>query len=754
MPAVGSRRLLIWIAIAIIALDLVFFSGASNFLASPQSRVLDQVIILMSVAAFGVAAWRGAVDVRSPLVLPGIAWIAANVIATVTSARPANSLEGLALLLLAAPAYLFVRSVVWTGWIRPRLDGLVIAATAVFAGAYLLQAGGQWLAWWSVIGPSVPPLRPGDVGLTVGTVNAVSLYLELLAPIAIWLSWTRWRRPEPTIALALLSLVALIVTGSRGAWLGVAFGAGMLVSLVWWDRGRPLPRLPSSHGGRLATIATAGFGVLLLVVLAPVLLTRLAGGDAGRFELWTAAWGMFIASPLGGAGPGAFPDVRPGWPISEPNLAILTTSHNSVLQVLAEVGVVGAISAIWLVATLVRVTVRSIHAAADPDERALRQVCAATLLAVGVHSLVDTQFHLPAILILLFHVIARLDPPPDAVSERRPRAAIAGMAGAVVVGAALLIPIDIAMIQAVAGNEALAKDDAPAALDLFRSAAVTHELGPYRLGEALAAARMGDLGSARVALGRLVALQPLSFVTASQASVAAAPGERAALLEHLRTLGPYDATASANAAVLRYPDDRSGALSDLTDAMLGALPLIYSERPSSLFDDELWNQARHDAILSAGTSSPAYAASMAIMVNEDDLADRFRSDVEDGTPDARALDLLEASLATPSPPGTHLPAALAILRDEPKSQSVQWTLWTLGFAAGDQSIIDAVSKVSVAEFFGTPLPPVELVTDGRPDADFSLRLPRYPMSANGRNGPDRPYLAGMVTIEPVYRPGR
>ena len=758
MPAVGFRRLLIWIAIALVALDLAFFSGASNFLASPQSRILDQVLILLSIAAFGIVAWQGALDVRSPLVLPGLAWIVANVIATILSARPANSIEGLALLLLAAPAYLVVRGVVWTDWLRPRIDLLVIASALTFAIAYLAQAFTQWLSWWSVAGPSVPPLRPGDVGLTVGTVNAVSLYLELLSPIAIWLSWTRWRRSWFTATLAAVSLVALVVTGSRGAWLGVALGGALLAVLVWQDQGRPLPRPPRSPGSRAAAVTAGGVALLALIALAPVLLARLAGGDAGRFELWTAAWGMFIASPLGGAGPGAFPDVRPQWPISEPNLAILTTSHNSVLQVLAEVGIVGAIAAAWLLVTLARMTIRAIRAAPGRDERILRQVCTATIAAVLVHSLVDTQFHLPAILILTFHVIARLDPPPTQPRPDRPRLAIAATGATVVLGAVLLIPIDVAMVQAAAGNEALAKDDAVAARDLFASAASVHELGPYRLGEALADARLGDLDGTRAALDRLAALQPLSFVTASQAVAATAPSQREVLLTHLRALGPYDATASANAAVLRYPDDRLGALQDLTDAMLGAPTLIYSERPATLFDDDLWGQAQRDAIEALGAESPVYATVAATLSGRDDLAGWYKSAVAVGSPEARALDLLAKAVrqspGDPTATASTRDAALALLREAPESALVQWVIWSMGFATVDQPLIDAVVALSIPAFFGTPLPPMELVVDGRPDADYSLRLPRYPMSANGRNGPDRPYLAGMVTIEPVFRPGR
>src|SRR3954451_4886039 len=174
---------------------MLFLTGASNFLAAPQSRILNQVIVALVGLAFIVAAARGRIPVRSPLVLPGLAWIAATAVSSALAVRPTISVEGLALLLLATPSYLLVRALLADERFRRRVDWLVIAAATVFVGAYLAQAFTQWISWWSVAGPSLPPLRPGDVGLTVGTVNAVALYLELLVPTAVVLSCVRWRRP-------------------------------------------------------------------------------------------------------------------------------------------------------------------------------------------------------------------------------------------------------------------------------------------------------------------------------------------------------------------------------------------------------------------------------------------------------------------------------------------------------------------------------------------------------------------------------
>ena len=124
------------------------------------------------------------------------------------------------------------------------------------------------------------------------------------------------------------------------------------------------------------------------------------------------------------------------------------------------------------------------------------------------------------------------------------------------------------------------------------------------------------------------------------------------------------------------------------------------------------------------------------------------SAVADG-PELRALDLLATAIAGGE---VHVETARALLRDAPGSAGVHAVLWMLAFRIESQPLIDAVKAVSVPISFNVPIPPMELVTDGRVDADYSMRLPRWPMAAAGRNGPKRPYIDGFITIEPVYRP--
>jgi O-antigen ligase len=746
---VQSRRVLLWAVMALVAVDLVFFSGASNFLASPQSRILNQVLVFGAMVAFGVAAWRGSVDLRSPLVLPGVAWIVATTLTGLLSLRPAASLEAVALLLLAAPAYLVVRAALAEPWLRERLDWLVIVATTVFVVAYLLQALTQWIAWWSVAGPSVPPLRPGDVGLTVGTVNAVALYLELLAPVAVWLSWTRWRSRRFTIPFGILAVLAIVVTGSRGAWLGALVGGALLALFIWSDAGRPRPARI-----RQSPIVLAAAAVLIVgaaIVVGPLLLTRLLSGDAGRFELWNAAWSMFTSDPVSGVGPGAWPGLRPLTHISDAVFAVLATSHNSVLQVLAESGLIGAAAAAWLVVAIARVGWRAIQVAPTPAERRLREICLASLLSAAAHSLVDTQFHLPAIVLLTMHLVARLDPAPavsaTSVAARRARPALAAASAVVLVGAALLVPIDLAMIRAQSGNGALDRGDAATAATDFDAAVGLHDLPAYRLGQALARAGLGDATGAAEALARMDAAEPFTFVAAERATLAPA-SDQGQLLERIEADGPYDATATLAAAILRYPGDPSAAAADLAGVMAAVPTLVYSTRPPALFDDPTWRAAQEQAVERIGTIDPVVASGVAILAGLPDAVATQRSKVPDG-PESRALDLLAASMTSGS---GDIDAARALLRQNPGSAGVENVLSMLGFHATSQVLIDEVRTVSFAAFYLTPIPPMELVADGRANADWSVRLPRYPQAASGRQGPKRPYLPGMVTIEPVFRP--
>jgi hypothetical protein len=243
------------------------------------------------------------------------------------------------------------------------------------------------------------------------------------------------------------------------------------------------------------------------------------------------------------------------------------------------------------------------------------------------------------------------------------------------------------------------------------------------------------------------AAEPFTFVAAERAMLATS-SERAPLLQRIEADGSYDATATLAAALLRYPTDPPAAANDLAGVMTAVPTLAYSTRPPALFDDPTWRTAQLDAVERIGAIDPVVASGVAILAGLPDATAAQRAKVPDG-PESRALDLLAASATGGS---ADIDAARALLRQNPGSAGVENVLSMLGFHATSQVLIDEVRTVSFAAFFLTPIPPMELVVDGRASADWSVRLPRYPQAASGRQGPKRPYLPGMVTIEPVFRP--
>ncbi|MDD5369266.1 MAG: O-antigen ligase family protein [Anaerolineaceae bacterium] len=154
------------------------------------------------------------------------------------------------------------------------------------------------------------------------------------------------RRQILLVGPILLGIIALFLTFSRSAWLGLAAGLGFLV--LWFI----LQRQP----GRLKDLLALGFASLL--VLAPFLWQNAAylqlrlGGDHSfttptpenqaineRLLLDRSAFSIFQAHPLTGAGLGAFPialrQSQPGYPFD------LQPPHLVFLDVAAETGSLG-----------------------------------------------------------------------------------------------------------------------------------------------------------------------------------------------------------------------------------------------------------------------------------------------------------------------------------------------------------------------------------------------------------------------------
>jgi putative inorganic carbon (HCO3(-)) transporter len=191
--------------------------------------------------------------------------------------------------------------------------------------------------------------EPGDEGrLAAPGINSNQLggYLAVAAILGVALACDRELPAPRRIACAgaaALCLPLLLLTGSRGALLGLA------VALVAAPFAAPSGRRGGAAGLALAAVL---FGAVCFVTIAPApVVQRIAHADtsgSGRTDIWRMGARMVAAQPFTGVGAGNFSVatvdylLRPGatkravYIVDQPKVA-----HNIYLEVLAELGIPG-----------------------------------------------------------------------------------------------------------------------------------------------------------------------------------------------------------------------------------------------------------------------------------------------------------------------------------------------------------------------------------------------------------------------------
>lgn len=239
----------------------------------------------------------------------------------------------------------------------------------------------------------------------------------LLLPSVALAAWGRDRRLQglAAVAAALLAL-ALLLSQSRGAWLGAAAGLVAMPALRY-RRGWIVPAvvLAVAVGVALAL----GPGQITQAILPPSAAEEVTINTLpGRLELWTRALAMLHDFGVAGAGPGQFePLVMVLYPpFFTGLLGGFQHAHNLYLQMAVDFGVGGLMALLALLlgigASLVAATRRwPTQRPASLPLAALAVGVFGSLLALAVHGMVDAPQVAPrgyALIFALFGVAAAL----------------------------------------------------------------------------------------------------------------------------------------------------------------------------------------------------------------------------------------------------------------------------------------------------------------------------------------------------------
>ncbi len=357
--------------------------------------------IAATVAAdFSRVAWR---DLRTVIVEPALLFL---VLLSVARHRADAPRLGVALVLGA-------------------LVSAVVALALIPTGAVVTDAG--------------PPRLRG----LFGSPNNLALILERALPLAVGLALAAASRPRlRTAAWASVALLVavLVLTFSRGAWIGAL--AGLAVALIpIWRRGIIRHSGGSRNPGAVLRRVRAAVPLLAAGLVAAGLLAAIVttGGDnlarllrpsdaatAARPLLWDSAWRMLADNPILGVGPDNFlyhyPDyIRPeAW--AEPNIS---HAHNIALDTWLTLGIPGLVVLAAVLAAYAR-TWRAALRRSSPGGQALVYGLGGTMLATLVHGMVDSSLYLPElaatfwVVVALTVILSHLATPP-AVSPSLPK---------------------------------------------------------------------------------------------------------------------------------------------------------------------------------------------------------------------------------------------------------------------------------------------------------------------------------------------
>ena len=254
-----------------------------------------------------------------------------------------------------------------------RIRPIVVAwiAGAVLAAVWGIARAGEWPERAST---------PALLSTALGTTLAAGAVLALGA-------WTVARTRQTRVVLAAvlpLLVAALELTASRGAWIGAAAGAAVLVACAPRARAALLALVLAS-----VVVATAAIGRDRETVMRRLASVPSVQANLDRWALWTAVPRIVRDHPALGTGYGTFTRV---WPHYRPDTVHeeKPTAHNVYLNFAAETGLAGLAAFLLFVAAGLAGLWRAAGAArGDPATDGLWVGVLAATVAVLVHQFFD-----------------------------------------------------------------------------------------------------------------------------------------------------------------------------------------------------------------------------------------------------------------------------------------------------------------------------------------------------------------------------
>ncbi len=234
---------------------------------------------------------------------------------------------------------------------------------------------------------------------TLENPNVLGEYILLVLPVCISLMWTSKKAWTKIVYATLSGLmgVALILTFSRGCWLGIMASASVFVTFVC---------------GKLWGLALIALPIIPMVLPESIINRFLSIGDmkdsstSYRVYIWMGTLLMLKDFWLSGIGPGteAFTQVYPFYSYSA---IVAPHSHNLFLQILVESGILGILSFVLLMFLFIKNSVLGylVFGKGNPFSVVIVGI-ASGIFGFMVQGLFDNCFYNYRVFMIFFTVIA------------------------------------------------------------------------------------------------------------------------------------------------------------------------------------------------------------------------------------------------------------------------------------------------------------------------------------------------------------
>jgi hypothetical protein len=283
-----------------------------------------------------------------------------------------------------------------------------------------------------------------------------------------------------------LILAALVVTATRGAWIG-ALSTLVCIGLVGWGGAWQAPRRRKLAFGGLAVAAVSAIVVAIVLVRprqaqsAETLSSLLLRLSNGRTLVWLTGLRGWLARPITGWGPDGFERafgsaVGADWYALVEGLQGAKNAHNILVQTLVTLGIPGLVLTVWALAYAAIASLRGIQQAKGP---ARLQFVALWAALIGMIVALNFGVTSPSASVWLWLTVGVLLAPVSrkaAVSV--PKAVLALGAG---LGVVLALWAGSWMVADVAAGRAMQMQPGPAQVSALQGAARLNPFTPnYR----------------------------------------------------------------------------------------------------------------------------------------------------------------------------------------------------------------------------------------------------------------------------------